>query len=132
MNSIKFIIPGRLPGMNEFHHECNRHRMAGAAMKKTAMEQCMWSMLECKKKKVHFDNCSVDITWYEPNKRRDPDNISAFGRKVIFDALQQMGVISNDGWKQISSITERWKVDKQNPRIEIVLTEVIKNEQGNN
>ena len=49
------------------------------------------------------------------------DNISGFGRKVIFDALQNMGILKNDGWKQIKSITEYWEVDKKNPRIEVIL-----------
>ena len=130
MTTLNITIPGNLPGMNEFIAACNRHKMAGAAMKKTAQEQCAWAMMDAKRKGVHFDRCDAQITWYEKNSRRDPDNISGFGRKVIFDALQQMGVIDNDGRKQIASITEFWKIDRQNPRIEIVLTEVLPDEKG--
>lgn len=129
MNSVKITIPGRLPGMNEFIAACNRHKMAGAAMKKTAQEQCAWAMATAKRKGLHFNSCDVRIIYHEPNKRRDKDNISAFARKVIFDALQQMKIISNDGWEQVKTVTEQWTVDKKNPRIEVTLTEAAENEQ---
>ena len=125
MNSVNITIPSRLPGMNEYQAACRRHRMAGAAMKKTATEQCAWAMVEAKRKGAHFNRCNVKITWCEPNRRRDPDNISSFGKKCIFDALQHMGILDNDGWQQIASVTEHWQVDKQNPRIEVTLTEVV-------
>lgn len=121
MKSLKITIPGRLAGLNEFIAATNHHRMKGAALKKTEQERCQWAMIEAKRKRICFDTCKVKITWYEPNRHRDMDNISGFGRKVIFDALQTMGILKNDGWKQIKSITEYWAVDKQNPRIEVVL-----------
>lgn len=130
MNNLNITIPGRLPGMNEYIEACREHRMRGAAVKKAAQEQCAWAMMDAKRKGVHFDRCDAQITWYEKNSRRDPDNISGFGRKVIFDALQQMGIIDNDGRKQIVSITEFWKIDRQNPRIEITLTEVPPDEKS--
>lgn len=121
MKSLKITIPGRLAGLNEFIAATNHNKMKGAALKKAEQERCQWAMVEAKRKKVYFDTCTVKITWYEPNTRRDMDNISGFGRKVIFDALQTMGILKNDGWKQIKSITEYWAVDKKNPRIEVVL-----------
>lgn len=124
MNSVSITIPGRLPGLNEYIDACREHRMRGAAVKKAAQEQCAWAMIDAKRKGIHFERCNVKITWYEKNGRRDPDNVSGFGRKVIFDALQQMGIIDNDGRKQIARITEFWEVDKYNPRIEITLMEV--------
>lgn len=46
------------------------------------------------------------------------------GQKFIFDALQEIGFIKNDGWKQIRNVTHMFEVDKNNPRIEIEITEV--------
>lgn len=63
-------------------------------------------------------------TWYEPNKRRDKDNISSFGRKVIQDALVQCGVLEGDGWKHVAGFSDRFEVDKTNPRIEVLIREV--------
>lgn len=124
MQTISFIIPGRLPGMNEYTAACRRHRMAGAAMKKTAQEQCAWAMVTAKRQGVHLNRSDVFIKYVEPNKRRDKDNISAFGNKVILDALQQMKIIDGDGWNSVAKLTNDWDVDKKNPRIEVYLTEV--------
>ena len=83
MKELLITIPGRLPGMNEYQAACRRHRMAGAAMKKEAMEQCMWQMLSAKRKGLNFNCCDVSIKFIEKDRRRDKDNISSFGGKVI-------------------------------------------------
>lgn len=127
MQQIKFTIPGRLPGMNEYQAACRRHRMAGAAMKKTAMEQCMWQMIAEKRKGTYFECCDIEIKFVEKDRRRDKDNISGFGDKVILDALQKMNIIPNDGWRQVNDIHNSYGVDKTNPRIEVTLTEVLNN-----
>ncbi len=59
--------------------------------------------------------------WYEPSRRRDLDNISAFGRKVIQDGLVQAGVLENDGWKQICGFVDEFFVDTEHPRIEVYI-----------
>lgn len=62
--------------------------------------------------------------WIEPNKKRDLDNISSFGRKVIQDALVKTKVLQNDGWANIVGFCDSFSVDKNNPRIEIEIEEV--------
>lgn len=63
-------------------------------------------------------------TWYERDRRRDKDNISAFGRKVIQDAMvRDLRVLRNDGWANIESFSDRFRVDKLHPRIEIEIEE---------
>lgn len=124
MNSVKITIPGNLPGLNEYIDACRAHRMKGAAMKKAAMEQCMWPMAALKRKGTYFDCCDIAIKFIEKDQRRDKDNISGFGGKVILDALQKMGIIPNDGWQQVNNLRYSWDVDKVNPRIEVILTEV--------
>ena len=61
--------------------------------------------------------------WVEKNRRRDKDNISSFGRKVIQDALVKMGVLRNDGWENIEGFSDNFAVDKGKPRIEIEIEE---------
>lgn len=122
MNELRITIPDRLPGLNEYQAACRSNKFVGAKMKQTAQMQCECAMLRARRDKVHFDKVDVEITWIEKNKRRDKDNIS-FGRKFIFDALQSMGILDNDGWGQIGDITERFDVDKKEPRIEILLKE---------
>jgi Holliday junction resolvase RusA-like endonuclease len=68
----------------------------------------------------------IEITYkfYEINRKRDLDNISAFAHKVIQDALVKAGTIENDGWKHIRGFSDEFYVDSENPRIEITLKEV--------
>lgn len=68
----------------------------------------------------------IEITYkfYELNRKRDLDNISAFAHKVIQDALVKAGTIENDGWKHIRGFSDEFYVDSENPRIEITLKEV--------
>ena len=66
----------------------------------------------------------MEYHWIEKDTRRDLDNISSFGRKVIQDALVKEGILRNDGWKDISGFSDSFGVDKDNPRIEVVIREV--------
>lgn len=125
---MKLIIPGQLPGLNEYIGALDRSRHAGAAIKKTAqrtVELCAKTQL----RRFHPTGpVWMRYTWYESNKRRDKDNISSFGRKVIQDALVKVGVLENDGWANVDGFSDRFKVDKKNPRIEIEILEVTKDE----
>lgn len=60
--------------------------------------------------------------WVERNKRRDKDNISSFGRKIIQDALHEAEVIENDGWKEIAGFSDKFAVDRRNPRVEVIIS----------
>ena len=66
----------------------------------------------------------MHYTWYEPNRKRDNDNIAAGGRKIIQDALVSCGYIKNDGWHDSVGFSDSFRVDKQEPRIEVEIEEV--------
>ena len=66
----------------------------------------------------------IDYIWYEKNKKRDLDNISSFGRKVIQDALVDNGTLKNDGWENVIGFSDTFYIDKDNPRIEVIITEI--------
>lgn len=118
------IIPGRLPGLNDYiaAERANRHK--GAKMKAdngnivaVAIRQCM--------RGVRIGNpVFMEYLWVEPSRRRDKDNISSFGRKVIQDALVSTGVLKDDGWKYVVGFSDRFEVDKTNPRIEVKIKEI--------
>lgn len=67
----------------------------------------------------------IDFRWYEENTRRDKDNI-AFAKKFILDALVELGILQGDGWKWMTGFSDSFFIDKDNPRIEIEITEVSK------
>ena len=50
--------------------------------------------------------------------------ISGYAHKVVQDALVKAGALPNDGWNEIINDTNDYAVDKKDPRIEIIITEV--------
>ena len=116
----KIVIPGELPGMNEIIAAAKSHYMQYRDMKKDNTELVTWVAKKVPKKEKVF----LEITWYCKNKKRDPDNIAA-AVKFIWDGLVQAGVISNDGWNENAGWSNKFKVDKQNPRVEVNIREVL-------
>lgn len=120
----KLIIPSRLDCLNDYiaAERTNRHK--GAKMK-ADNGNIVSAYIRQQLKGVKIEKpVEMHYTWYEPNKRRDKDNISSFGRKVIQDALVQCGVLKDDGWKHVAGFSDRFEVDKINPRIEVFIKEV--------
>lgn len=117
---MKFTINGSLPSMNEIVAASKKHHMSYANMKKdyTALVQISAANLP-KIKKADFE-----ITWYCKNKRKDPDNIAGGGTKILMDGLIKAGVMPNDGWNEVNSITHKFEVSKENPRIEVSIHEI--------
>jgi len=60
--------------------------------------------------------------WHESDKRRDPLNFAAGGQKFIEDALQECGVLPNDGWKHVLSFAHRWK-QSDRPGVLVVMSD---------
>lgn len=120
---VKFTIRGRLPGLNEYITAERTSRYKGAEMKRQSEAAVLHAARSLGKwradGKVH-----MVYRWYEENQRRDKDNVSSFGRKVIQDALVRGKYLTNDGWKDIADFEDRFAVDRKNPRIEVEIWEV--------
>lgn len=67
----------------------------------------------------------IEVRFYEKDARRDKDNIASGGFKMILDSLQHAGILRNDGWKELGRITPTFKIDKNRPRVEVILKERI-------
>lgn len=118
--SETFIIIGNLPGLNQILNASNRSPFIYGDMKK---EYTQIVMLSAKNQlKFNYNFIDISITWIERNKQRDKDNIAA-GTKFILDGLVKSSTIKEDGWNEISNINHNFKIDKENPRIEIKITE---------
>lgn len=117
-------IPGKLDGLNDYiaAERTNRHK--GAKMKADNGNIVAVAIRQCLRGVRIEKPVSMEYLWVEPNKRRDKDNISSFGRKVIQDALVDAGVLKDDGWKYVDGFFDRFEVDKTNPRIEVLIKEV--------
>lgn len=120
--TYKFTIRGTLPGLNELIEAERRNRYAGAALKKQSESVVMHAARSLGKMRF-TEPVYMVYHWYEPNRRRDKDNISSFGRKVIQDALVKSKILQNDGWSNIIGFEDRFEVDKKNPRIVVEILE---------
>ena len=72
---------------------------------------------------VRFDKVWISYHFFEPNRRRDKDNICSYFMKIFQDTLVEKGVLKNDGWDCIEGFDLRFSVDSHNPRIEVTITE---------
>ena len=120
----EFTIPGELPALNEII-DTAKQKWSYKDIKKAETERVAWELTRqgAKRLQQFTKPIAVTLTWYCPNRRKDKDNILA-GCKFIFDAMQDIGLIKNDGWNQIARIVPEFEVDAKRPRIEIQIEEV--------
>lgn len=93
------------------------------ARAKRNIETIIYQQIE-KEKPVSGFNHYVFL-WITKDKRKDPDNVNA-GRKVIFDAMNPRNkhrnkLIPNDSRKYIGACLDFFFVDKQDPRVEMLI-----------
>ena len=115
---VTLVIDGQLPNLNDYTAACRGNKFNGAKMKKDA-EEIISHYIHLQLPNVHFDNkVQLHFRWYEPNKRRDLDNI-CFAKKFILDALVEAKIIKTDGWRGVAGFTDEFFLDTENPRIEV-------------
>lgn len=124
----KFVIPGRLPSLNEIIAVAQYNRFAYGHLKKKSTGICAQAVIAHQVPK--FDKpVTLDILYIEKNARRDIDGVFSAGMKFILDAL---GPESHGGTGRIPNDTREWVkeirnsaplVDPKNPRIEVWIRE---------
>lgn len=120
----KLIIPGRLSGLNEYiaDERTNRYK---AAKKKRDDEDLV---IRCARQQLRGWKAKGPVMmyylWVEKDRRRDKDNVSGYGRKIIQDALVKGKFLHNDGWNDIAGFVDEFEVNKGNPHIEVYIEEV--------
>lgn len=117
----KLIIEGQLPSLNDYIAAMNRNRHIGNKMKRQYTEEVVEAVLE-QGLKPYDKSVELTFTWVEPNARRDPDNITSFGRKVILDGLVESGILQKDSQRYVSGWQDTWSVGKE-PQIIIHIME---------
>lgn len=123
---MKINIPGSLPGLNEYIQAERTHRQRGAALKREAQELIEWEISQQIDRPLR-EPVVMHYTWVERDRRRDKDNISSMGRKLIQDAMVAVGALKNDGWANIAGFSDAFEVDADDPRIEIDIEEAPRN-----
>lgn len=115
----ELIIPGRLPGYNELTtgHWARRNRV-----KRVSMDIVTWEIMRQDIQPVS-GKAIVQITCYEPSRKRDPSNVRSGAEKIILDALQNSGIIRNDNWRWLEDKPSMVEYDKHQPRVDVRIEE---------
>lgn len=116
----KFTIHDRLPGINEYTAQQRANKYGGNLMKRHAQKGIEAEIRAAKLKPIKYP-VTILYTFYEPNKRRDKDNIAGFAHKVIQDALVSCGILKDDAWDYITGYEDRFGIDKKHPHIDVEL-----------
>lgn len=118
------MILGRLDGLNDYTSANRTNPHKGGKMKKDNEETVIWAIRQQLGRLRITVPVILRFAWHEPNKRRDRDNVSSFGRKVIQDALVKTGILKDDGWDYVTGFTDDFYCDRNNPHIEVVIVEM--------
>lgn len=102
----RLFIPQRMAGLNDLIGAINRNRFLGNQLKQNETNLVA---LYAKRLKPCTSPVSIDFKYYEPNAKRDPDNIVA-AKKFILDGLVVAGILPNDTQKWILGFRDTWAV----------------------
>lgn len=121
---ITFTIMGTLPGLNEMTNKARSHWAAGHTQKRKATDLCRFWVNAARLKPI-TKPVAVNFDWYEPNLRRDPDNIRC-GAKYVLDALVEASILPQDSRRWIKGLSDTFPPpDASRPRIEVRIEEVL-------
>ena len=118
------VISGVLPNMNDYTEAQRTNKYKGARMKKDAQDLVHWHILS-QIRSLRIDKPVFMVYhFYEADRKRDHDNVSAFAHKVVQDALVQAKILKNDGWKDIVGYQDLFFVTANQPYIEVFFIEI--------
>jgi Holliday junction resolvase RusA-like endonuclease len=115
------IIRGELPNLNGVIDASKRHWAQYSKVKKKWTETVATEAVVQRMQKVK-NPVWVETKFYRKTKRGDPDNIR-IAVKYILDGLVLIGVLPDDNQQWVRGFTDTFLVDKDDPRIEVILRE---------
>lgn len=112
-------IPHKMPGLNELIAAAKGSGGRGLAYSRLKRQ---WGEtirnLAAEKGLPRFTKpVLLSFSWYEANKRRDPDNVAAGGRKLILDGLVAAGVLPGDGWRYVTGWADFFDISARHPGV---------------
>lgn len=119
----RFFIPGPLPGLNELLSAKGSGFGKGngyARLKKEWTDRILMACMASRLKPVQ--QAEFHFEWMERNKRRDPDNFSSGGRKLILDALVKGGILPGDGWSVVLGFSDDFLIAADVPGVWVTIS----------
>lgn len=105
------------PSLNEYY---KKSFQAANAMKQNWKDFVVWRVNELGLCNKNIQKCCIKYnTYFKTNRRHDLDNISP---KFILDGFVEAGLLEDDDSSHIESLTTVCSIDKENPRIEFIIT----------
>lgn len=95
----QFIIPFTLPGLNRVNSANRANPYMGAKLKRE-VDAGICSVIKAARIKPVEHPCIVHMTFLEPNRRRDVDNVES-AKKFILDALVKSGILPSDAPRHV-------------------------------
>lgn len=96
-------------------------RGAGYARLKRDWTEAVWAEAKRQRVPAFPRRVILEFTWHEQDRRRDPDNVAAGGRKLVLDGLVLAGVLKGDGWRYIQAWTDRFDVRPEQAGVAVQL-----------
>lgn len=121
---LRIWIPGVFPGMNEITKaaKSGRGKSNGYSRMKASHDARVVNALRGVPL-PKIGRARFAFVWYEPQRRRDPDNVSA-GQKFVLDGLVKAGVIPNDGHNEVAGLSHDFVISPDHPGVVVTVTEV--------
>ena len=123
-----FTILGRLPGLNDIISAAqSQNHGAKYAEMKIVWTQFVFISIRMHRLKSFPGPVEVTIHHIEPDRKRDPDNITGGANKFVFDGMVAAKLIRNDTQKYVKGINSVIEEpDWNNPRIFVKISEYRK------
>ena len=110
--TYRFFVHGQLPSLNDMIDACKAGKRNRGSVynrqKQNADERVALAARHLPKLVPKVD---IVCDWYEPNARRDPDNIAA-AHKFILDGLVKAGKLDGDSRKYVNALADRFPMEK--------------------
>jgi len=104
------------PSMNDYYKS---NFQSANKIKQNWKEFIVWCLKDTDLAGYKINRCNITYTTYfKTNRRHDLDNISP---KFILDGFVEAGLIVDDDYKHIESLTIKCGIDKENPRMEFLI-----------
>lgn len=106
---MRLVYKYKLPSLNDIIRAGRGTWYKQAKIKKELTETLSWIFRVQSKGKSFDKHVIIHVSCYEPNMKRDDDNVLSGACKVILDALQVAKIIKNDSPRYVHLKPERFQ-----------------------